>query len=92
MVNQPITAICMVSLRYHDEGFIDTFDRQIRALNEVQECYHMAGKVDFFLKINMTSLDNYHEFVRSKLSKIEKGKYTVVLISDQRTYVKDFII
>jgi len=27
-----------------------------------------------------------------KLSKIEKGKYTVVLISDQRTYVKDFII
>ena len=40
----------MVSLRYHDEGFIDTFDRQIRALSEVQECYHMAGKVDFFFK------------------------------------------
>ena len=50
LVNQSITAICMVSLRYHDEGFIDTFDRQIRALSEVQECYHMAGKVDFFFK------------------------------------------
>ena len=67
----PITAICMVSLRYHDEGFIDTFDRQIRALSEVQECYHMAGKVDFFLKINLQSLDAYHEFVRLKLSKID---------------------
>lgn len=71
LINIPITAICMVSLRYHDEGFIDKFDRQIKALQEVQECYHMAGKVDFFLKINLESLDKYHEFVRLKLSKIE---------------------
>ena len=61
----------MVSLRDHNEGFIDKFDRQIKALNEVQECYHMAGKVDFFLKINLQSLDAYHEFIRLKLSKIE---------------------
>ena len=61
----------MVSLRYHDEGFIDKFDRQIRELSEVQECYHMAGKVDFFLKINLESLESYHEIVRLKLSKIE---------------------
>ncbi|SDS30545.1 DNA-binding transcriptional regulator, Lrp family [Polaribacter sp. KT25b] len=67
----PITAICMVSLRYHNEGFIDKFEKQIKELKEVQECYHMAGKVDFFLKINMESLDDYHEFVRSKLSRIE---------------------
>ncbi|MDO5968363.1 Lrp/AsnC family transcriptional regulator [Flavivirga aquimarina] len=71
LINIPITAICMVSLRYHDEGFIDKFDKQIKALQEVQECYHMAGKVDFFLKINLESLDKYHEFVRLKLSKIE---------------------
>ena len=71
LVNRPITAICMVSLRYHNEGFIDTFEQQIKALKEVQECYHMAGKVDFFLKINLQSLDEYHEFVRLKLSKIE---------------------
>jgi DNA-binding Lrp family transcriptional regulator len=67
----PITVICMVSLRYHNEGFIDKFEKQIKELKEVQECYHMAGKVDFFLKINMESLDNYHEFVRTKLSRIE---------------------
>jgi len=71
LINIPITAICMVSLRYHDEGFIDKFERQIKALKEVQECYHMAGKVDFFLKINLISLEGYHEFVRLKLSKIE---------------------
>jgi len=71
LIQRPVTAICMVSLRYHNEGFIDKFEQQIKALGEVQECYHMAGKVDFFLKINLQSLDEYHEFVRLKLSKIE---------------------
>ncbi|MEI6866777.1 Lrp/AsnC family transcriptional regulator [Flavicella sp.] len=70
-IRRPVTVICMVSLRYHNEGFIDKFEKQIKALDEVQECYHMAGKVDFFLKINLQSLDIYHEFVRTKLSKIE---------------------
>ncbi|WP_405326322.1 Lrp/AsnC family transcriptional regulator [Leeuwenhoekiella sp. LLG6367-2.1] len=71
MLNRPVTAICMVSLRYHNEGFIDTFEQQIKELVEVQECYHMAGKVDFFLKIHLEGLEEYHEFVRSKLSKIQ---------------------
>ncbi|MCG2462382.1 Lrp/AsnC family transcriptional regulator [Flavobacteriaceae bacterium F89] len=70
-INRSVTAICMVSLRYHNEGFIDKFDRQIKELKEVQECYHMAGKVDFFLKIHLQSLDDYHDFVRLKLSRIE---------------------
>ena len=48
LVRRPVTAICMVSLRYHNEGFIDKFEKQIKALDEVQESYHMAGKVDFF--------------------------------------------
>ena len=70
LINYPVTAICMVSLRYHNAGFIDTFEEQIKALEEVQECYHMAGKVDFFLKINMKNLADYHDFVRLKLSNI----------------------
>ena len=71
LIQRPVTAICMVSLRYHNEGFIEKFEQQIMALSEVQECSHMAGKVDFFLKINLQSLETYHEFVRLKLSKIE---------------------
>ncbi|MHA7831671.1 MAG: Lrp/AsnC family transcriptional regulator [Flagellimonas sp.] len=70
-VGKPITAICLVSLRFHHEGFIDKFGTQISQLKEVQECYHMAGKVDFFLKINVSGLDEYHEFIRLKLSKID---------------------
>jgi Lrp/AsnC family leucine-responsive transcriptional regulator len=70
-LNISITVICMVSLRYHHEGFIDKFEKQIKELKEVQECYHMAGKVDFFLQINLQSIEDYHDFIRLKLSKID---------------------
>ncbi|WP_370398204.1 Lrp/AsnC family transcriptional regulator [Tenacibaculum dicentrarchi] len=70
-IQMPVTAICMVSLRCHDEGFIDKFEAQVKELKEVQKCYHMAGKVDFFLQINLNDLEDYHNFVRLKLSKID---------------------
>ena len=71
LLNKPVVAVCMVSLRYHNEGFIDKFEKQIKEIKEIQECYHMVGKVDFILKINLESLNAYHEFVRLKLSKID---------------------
>ncbi|MFA8436692.1 MAG: Lrp/AsnC family transcriptional regulator [Marinifilaceae bacterium] len=70
-IDRTVTAFCLVSMRYHDEAYIDEFEEQIQNLEEVQECYHMAGHVDFYLKINVRSLEEYHEFVRYKLSKIK---------------------
>jgi len=71
LLKQPITVLCQVSMRYHNEDHIDKFEEEIKKLDEVQECYHMAGKVDFFLKINIGSIDEYHEFIRYKLSKLD---------------------
>ena len=31
----------------------------------------MAGKVDFILKVTSASLEEYHNFIRFKLSKVE---------------------
>jgi Lrp/AsnC family leucine-responsive transcriptional regulator len=66
-----VTAFCQVSMRYHNEAFIEKFEAGIQGLEEVQECFHMAGRVDFILKINSESLEDYHNFVKSKLSTIE---------------------
>ncbi len=71
LINLPVTAICQVSMRHHGESFIDRFMDQIKEMEEVQECYHMAGEVDFLLKIHLKSLDEYHDFVRFKLSILE---------------------
>ncbi len=70
-LGRPITTFCQVSMRYHDKAFIEKFEEEVQKLEEVQECYHMAGQVDFLLKINISSLDEYHDFVKNKLSQIE---------------------
>ncbi len=71
LLKQKITIICQVSMRYHNDAFIEKFEQEVIKLNEVQECYHMAGKIDFLLKINVSTLDEYHNFVRNRLSTIE---------------------
>jgi len=71
LLKQPITTMCQVSMRYHNEAFIEKFEQEVQKLDEVQECYHMAGHIDFLLKINTGSLDEYHDFVKYKLSKID---------------------
>lgn len=71
LLNKTVTSICQVSMRYHNEAFIENFEQEIQKLPEVQECYHLAGQVDFVLKIHVNSLEEYHDFVRYKLSKIE---------------------
>ncbi|WP_423147207.1 Lrp/AsnC family transcriptional regulator [Rubrolithibacter danxiaensis] len=71
LLARKMTTFCQVSMRYHNEAFIEKFEQEIQKLEEVQECYHMAGEVDFLLKINVGSLDEYHDFVKYKLSKID---------------------
>lgn len=71
LLGQPITTFCQVSMRYHDKAFINNFEQEVQKLAEVQECYHMAGQVDFLLKIHVGSLAEYHDFVKNKLSQIE---------------------
>jgi Lrp/AsnC family leucine-responsive transcriptional regulator len=71
LINKQVTSICQVSMRYHNETFIENFEQEIQKLEEVQECYHLAGQVDFVLKIHVNSLEEYHDFVKYKLSKIE---------------------
>lgn len=71
LLGQSVTAICQVSMRYHSESFMEQFEMDILQMEEVQECYHMGGPIDFLLKINVAGLDEYHDFVKYKLSRIK---------------------
>ncbi len=41
------------------------------ALDEVQACWHIAGEEDFLLKVVVTDMQAYQEFVTNKLSGIK---------------------
>ncbi len=93
LINLPVTTFCQVSMRYHEEAFIEKFEEQIQSLEEVQECYHMAGKVDFILKINTKSLEDYHDFVKYKLTKIENiGELNSSFVLKEIKHTSEFYI
>lgn len=93
LINRQVTTICQVSMRYHNEAFIEKFEQEIQNLQEVQECYHMAGQVDFLLKINVASLDDYHDFVKYKLSKIDNiGVLNSTFVLKEIKHTSEFYI
>ena len=93
LIDRSMTTICQVSMRYHNEAFIEKFEEQVQNLQEVQECYHMAGQVDFILKIHTKSLEEYHDFVKTKLSKIENiGVLNSTFVLKEIKHTSEFYI
>jgi len=93
LIDRSVTTICQVSMRYHNEAFIEKFEEQIQNLKEVQECYHMAGQVDFVLKIHTKDLEGYHDFVKTKLSKIENiGVLNSTFVLKEIKHTSEFYI
>lgn len=69
-ISKGIFALVSVSLSAQQLSSIDQFTRQIKKLDEVLECYHVAGEEDFILKIAVSSIEEYEKFILSKLTKI----------------------
>ena len=66
-----VLAIISVSLAVHQMASLDSFKRKIRDLEEVLECYQISGDSDFILKVAISSLDHYSDFVVNRLTGIE---------------------
>ncbi len=69
-LGQNLLAICAISLQEHRSAFIDTFEEEIVAFDEVIECYHVAGQFDYLLKVRTKDMDAYQHFVARKLASL----------------------
>ncbi len=66
-----ILAFCNVSLKEHTLAFINEFQDKIVKLEEVQACYHIAGQYDYLLTVYANDMDEYQNFITTKLAAIE---------------------
>lgn len=60
--------MCYVSLRSHQSELIQQFQNDIIQINEVLECYHIAGVYDYLLKVIVSDIDAYQKFLSTKLA------------------------
>jgi DNA-binding Lrp family transcriptional regulator len=66
-----LIVMCNVSLKSHQQDFIEKFQEEIIRFEEVKECYHIAGMYDYLLKVVVKDMEAYQYFVSKKLASLE---------------------
>lgn len=67
-VQKGFVVFCHLKLVQHTKENVTTFEREVAKLPEVVECYHVSGDYDYILKIYMTDMEEYREFIVTKLT------------------------
>lgn len=63
--------LCHVKLVQHKKEYISQFENEITQFSEVLECFHVSGDYDYILKICVRDIEEYREFMVSKLTNLQ---------------------
>jgi Lrp/AsnC family leucine-responsive transcriptional regulator/Lrp/AsnC family transcriptional regulator len=66
-----LLAFCHVSLIEHSTPLLQKFEEEVLGLQEVMECYHLAGPNDYLLKIVVDDMPAYQQFIVNRLAALE---------------------
>lgn len=69
-IEKGLRVLCQVSLKEHKEELIALFETEIKALDEVNECMHIAGNFDYLLIVEVKDIQAYEFFLKQKLAKL----------------------
>ncbi len=70
-VNKAFMVLCHVKLIQHIKDYVLQFEREVVQLEEVSECHHISGDYDYILKVNVSDMEAYREFMVTKLTAIK---------------------
>ncbi len=71
VVNKSVTVICHITLQTHEQSLLSKFENDILQVEEIIECFHIAGNYDYILKVIVPSLDAYSDFIKNTISTIK---------------------
>jgi Lrp/AsnC family transcriptional regulator, leucine-responsive regulatory protein len=66
----PLTAYIRISLSQHSQEFVRGFETRVQRLDEVMECHLMTCGSDYLLRVMVSGLDTYENFIRHSLQPI----------------------
>ena len=62
---------CQIKLVKHTKEYLTEFEREVKQLDEVLECYHVSGDYDYLLKVIVKDMQHYRSFMVTKLTTIQ---------------------
>lgn len=71
LINKSLINYCSVIIIKHNFELFKEFEEIISKMDEVLECYYVSGNFDYLLKIVSSNMDEYQDFVQSKLSTLD---------------------
>lgn len=70
-IDKSFVIFCHIKLIQHSKEFLTTFEKEVVKLDEVSECYHVSGDYDYILKIFVKNMEEYREFMVTKLTTLQ---------------------
>ena len=70
-VEKAFVVFCHIKLIQHTKDLIHTFESEVIKLDEVLECFHVSGDYDYILKICVKDMEEYREFMVTKLTTLQ---------------------
>ena len=67
-VEKAFVVFCHIKLIQHTKDLIHTFESEVIKLDEVLECFHVSGDYDYMLKGHVKDMDEFREFMVTKLT------------------------
>jgi Lrp/AsnC family leucine-responsive transcriptional regulator len=67
-IKKGFVVFCHLKLMQHTKEFIADFEKDVVQLNEVLECFHVSGDYDYILKVCVENMEEYREFMVTKLT------------------------
>jgi len=69
-IGKGFTVFCHIKLKQHTKENIIDFEKEIALLNEVLECFHVSGDYDYIIKVCVSDMDEFREFMVTKFTVI----------------------
>lgn len=66
----PITVFIRITLERHDTQTVSEFERRVRDIDEIMDCFLMTGQRDYLLRVVAASLEGYERFIRDVIHTI----------------------
>ncbi len=70
-IGYTVEVFCQVTLLVHSKELITKFEKAVNAMEEVIECFHVAGNYDYLLKVIVKNMNSYQYFLKNKLSVLD---------------------
>jgi Lrp/AsnC family transcriptional regulator, leucine-responsive regulatory protein len=70
-ISRNFIVLCHIKLAQHKKEYVLQFEKEVMNLQEVTECFHVSGDYDYILKIGVKDMEDYRNFMLSKLTTLQ---------------------